>query len=296
MTQENVFVEKARVLINLNRYQDAANEIKKGLQSFPYSTSLCCEMSRVLYCLDQYEEATKFAKSTLNLDPQYAHAYYLLAFIYSRKKKYKLAFEMIEKALYYEPENTLYLVKKGWILYSTEKIQQAMDVCMKVLQQDSNHQGALRLAAYIHTYEKAYQKAEQYYCKLLKLDPENPDIMSDLGDCLEKQNKTIEAFNIYYQAAITNPVDRELRYNIYRVMNKVIGFMPTLDVKNKIEKQNQDIVKVIAKYQEQITLLEHHNKPEEFSKKILKVIKYVIVFFCIYSIVCLIFYLLFIHE
>ena len=81
------------------RFNDAFITIKKAQDLDPVSLSINTDLGVLFYFNHQYDQAIAQYKKTLDLDPGFIRAYVTLASAYGKKGMYKIAIDMIHKAI-----------------------------------------------------------------------------------------------------------------------------------------------------------------------------------------------------
>ncbi len=82
-----------------------------------------------------------------------------------------------------------------------------------VVEQNPNDKDALRQLANLNYDIANWPRAQELYERYLKLDPQNPDVMTDLGITLRSQGQLDRALELFRQAQKLNPDHWQARFN-----------------------------------------------------------------------------------
>lgn len=86
-------------LAAMNRMPEAITEMRQARQEDPLSAILKTDLAEFLYYADRYEQAIEQAKATLQIDPQFLLAHYVLELIYDEQHRFPEALAESKKAV-----------------------------------------------------------------------------------------------------------------------------------------------------------------------------------------------------
>lgn len=226
------YLERARVLYELGKYEQAANELKRALRKDPENGYTHALLAVCLSNSGRFSEATQEAKAGILYDPDNAYSHYALACVYLDQKSPKQALEPIEESIRLDPHWAAAFAKKSSILFDLNRWQESLQVAIEglVLAPESvdclNSQGLalLKLEQYTHA-EAAFRNA-------LRLEPNDSDTLANLGWVLVYQDRREEALNCFWDALRGEPNNRwalfgfeetlKSRSPVYRTVLKIL--------------------------------------------------------------------------
>lgn len=170
----------------------------------------------------KYEEAITNLQSATLIRPEAKEAWSLLGKAYVSQKDYPSALESLKKAIAADPkferlDDRILLMD---IYYNTTQLEQALNAAEEILRKDPAQSDAIRVAAFCYnqlalkepdaTTKSALQnKALGYYEKVMVTQPDNPDMIYNLGLLYEAMGRDEEALNQFVKTIEKNPQDME---------------------------------------------------------------------------------------
>jgi DNA-binding winged helix-turn-helix (wHTH) protein/TolB-like protein/Tfp pilus assembly protein PilF len=103
----------AYYLAAMGRSEDAINEIKRARELDPLSIIINTDVGEILYYARRYDEAIAVYRISLEMDPNFGVAHYLLAYAYEQKGMYDEAIREFQKALPTHAPGAKHL--RGWL-------------------------------------------------------------------------------------------------------------------------------------------------------------------------------------
>jgi len=136
---------------------------------------------------DNSEDRTASLLKVLELYPDHAPAHHDLGGAYYQNGDNDNALVHYEKAVEIDPDNVIYQKSLADFYYSVAgRVEDALAVYAKVLDQQPRHLEALLMAGHISVASKNFDDAEEYYKRVLEIEPWH----QDAGLLLEKlQNR-----------------------------------------------------------------------------------------------------------
>ena len=96
-------------------------------------------------------------------------------------------------------------LNEGFGSYQRGDINQAEDVCKKILKKKPNNADALHLLGMIYFQRSDYDLAITYILKAVDIDPNFAEALNNLGNIFQKMNRLDEAISCYQKALKLNP-------------------------------------------------------------------------------------------
>ena len=125
---------------------------------------------------DNSEDLTASLQKVLELYPDHAPAHHDLGGAYYQNGDNDNALIHYEKAVEIEPDNVSYQKALADFYYSVAgRVEEALAVYSKVLDQQPGNLDALLMAGHINVALQKFDDAEEYYKRILEIDPLNQD-------------------------------------------------------------------------------------------------------------------------
>lgn len=105
MNDKTIF-DRGRHLFAVNRFQLAIEEYLKIPSDSVYAAVSCLQIGLCYSCLQEYEKAIEFAKKALEIQPNYAYAFYMLGETNLSLKLPKVAIKYLLQGLELKPVDT----------------------------------------------------------------------------------------------------------------------------------------------------------------------------------------------
>ena len=166
-----LFIERAKVLLDQNRNNDAIKELQKVLSHEPKNDYALALMGRCLYNQKKYDEGINFIRQAIAVQPDEDYYFYLLAFAYYHKDENEAAQRMLSKAIALNPYAADYF----------------------------------GLSALIHLEEVQLKTALRKANEGLAIDPENITCLNARSTALNKLKQTDAAIETMKAALEQNP-------------------------------------------------------------------------------------------
>jgi adenylate cyclase len=125
-------------------------------------------------------EARRLFRRALELDPEYAKAYALLAFAICRE---------------------WYVDMSG----SNAALDQALALAKRAVELDDGQETCLGALGFVHMHLHSYDLAEQYYVRALALNPNSPTVLANLGDLYVRLGEPAKGIDYLKEAKIVDP-------------------------------------------------------------------------------------------
>lgn len=167
----------------------------------------------------KYKEALNRIDSRLQGKPE-ARYYFKQALVYEAQSELLLAVKSLEKALFYEPDNSLYLAELGETYFSLGNLYQAVDCFRRASElspDDPSLKGKLgRTYLNIDDFKRAFIT----FADLYKVDSTNVLFNKQLAFSAFKIGKPRLAIRLYEQVVKDNPGDFSSHLNLLAIYRK----------------------------------------------------------------------------
>ena len=166
-----MILERARLLLDQGRTNDAVKEVKQFLQKEPENDEALSLYARCLYDKNAISEGIEIILQAIRIDPANSFYFYLLAFGYYKKDDNFSALDNLNKAISLNPYNPEYY----------------------------------GLSAFVHLEEKDFDLALEKADEGLALGPENITCMNARSTALNKLKRTDDAMETMQDALALDP-------------------------------------------------------------------------------------------
>jgi len=120
------YYERAGVLIDQGRLQDAADELRAGLTVAPESPALLIELANCLVGLDALDEAEDVVAAAIRVAPAEPAAMQVYYQLLEQRGDYDGAEQAIRQAIELDPEEAAYHSSYSWLLLEQERWDAAL--------------------------------------------------------------------------------------------------------------------------------------------------------------------------
>lgn len=173
---------RSRLLYSLERFDEGVALLE------PLYTAETSDKTLLFYLADgnekrkRYDEAEKYLKRYLELDPANPEMLNFLGFMYADKNmKLDEAEVLIRKALETDPDNAYYLDSLGWVFYRQGKGKQAIDFIQRAIYGMSSDDAILRdHLGDAYLLDGQVEKAVAEWKRARRLDPKLPGVQEKL--------------------------------------------------------------------------------------------------------------------
>lgn len=176
-----VFVQRAEMLMEAKRYEDARIQFLNAITSDPEDASAYCRLGVCCSLLGMNAEAIEFGTKAVSLKPDWADVHYQLAWTYNRiGEKYK-AEQSAREALACEPDFAEALLLMGWTFLDRNRMEEALDAANGVIALRPENADAFNLQGLSYLRLGKLDEGQQALERALRLKPENPTSLANIG-------------------------------------------------------------------------------------------------------------------
>jgi tetratricopeptide (TPR) repeat protein len=160
-----------------------------------------------------HEKAIKQLEMAAVVDPDDQEGWALLGKAYIRSEMVEESIAALEKAAELDPtyekiDDRVLLME---IYYNEDRVQEALNLAMEILRQDQKNREATKVAAFCYNQMGQTEKAFEYYTEIMKNNPDDPDLIFNLGLIYEGMERYEEAAAQFEKTYQLNPQD-EIAY------------------------------------------------------------------------------------
>ena len=185
----------------------------------------------------QLAEAQKIYTQILNIDAQHADSLHLLGLIAMAASNYKVAEELIRKALAVN-SSFIFHSSLGSALKSQGKLDEAVESYQRSLALKPDFADALNNLGLALSAQGKLAEAKESYARALAADPNHADTLVNMGLVLQDENKLDEAVAHYKKSIAVRPGSPEAHFNLgnaLKMQNKrdeaITSYLQTLAIK-----------------------------------------------------------------
>jgi tetratricopeptide (TPR) repeat protein len=204
-------VKLAELLANANRVEDAEQALKKAIADQPDSALLKLSLASFYETRNRRDDAlatyAEVAGSGGEAPDRLAAKNRIAALNIGVDDK--AARRIIDEILAETPDNSDALMVRGAYRVDERKFQEAIADLRGVLARQPESTRALLMLARTHVLAGEAALAEDYYRRLLKLEPGNPVALRELGVLANSRGNSAEAESLLTNAITANPGDAD---------------------------------------------------------------------------------------
>jgi Flp pilus assembly protein TadD/uncharacterized protein YqgC (DUF456 family) len=202
-------VERARFLIEQDRYALAESELRRHLLAEPEDATAHALLALALSEQNKHREALESAHRAIHLAPMFSYAHYVLAYINTRQDHLDEAEKAINEALRLDPEEADYFAVLSSIKLQRRRWPEALEVAERGLYFNSEHVGCINLRAMALNQMGLSDEATVAIEGALSVEPENALTHANRG-WQEVHRGNYEQAMTYFREALR--IDAELEW------------------------------------------------------------------------------------
>ncbi len=191
------------------------------VEKAPKHTTALISLSSALIDNGLYDEAEKYLRKLLRIDPNYERAYYNLGYIYAKKKKPEEARQYFLKTIEINPAFYKAYNNLGSIYLSEGDYERAFESFKKALKINPYDPTIYYNLGNLFYKNNRLEKAKELYSRAIELNPEYASAYNNLGSVYFVMNKTDLAIENYKRAIILRPDYGIAYYNLYKAYQKL---------------------------------------------------------------------------
>lgn len=138
-----------------------------------------------------------------------------------RQRNYRLAIDRYQKASLLVPNYPALYYFKGFAHYNLQEYDQALEALNKAYDQGYTQIEVYKVRWYLYYLKKDYDNALRDAEAVVKIDPNNTNLLIAMGDIYREKNMDKEAIDVYEKAALLMPNNGDLQYSIAYTYSKM---------------------------------------------------------------------------
>ena len=199
------FIERARLLLEQGRVNDAVKQIKNALQQDPDNDMALALYARCQYDQKNFDGGIETLYKAIYIDPENSYYYYLLAFGYYRKDLNTQALEKLNQSIQLNPYFAESFGLMAYVYCDEKNFKQALEKANEGLAADPENITCLNVRSIALNKMKQTDAAVETMEHALAQDPDNEFTHSTIGwNYLEKGNNKVAATH-FREALRINP-------------------------------------------------------------------------------------------
>lgn len=175
--------------------------------------------------LDEYDQALFYLEQVVDSGLSWPHQYQtrmVLGYIYAVTERYRLAEFEFNKLVQDGFESAKEYAALGYVLYSQDRVEEAISYLESALELDQNNANALNSLGYILAETRTRtQEAVRLCRKACGLVPNNPAYLDSLGWAFLASGNLDEAQKTLRRALELAPKNREIAGHLKQVMQRI---------------------------------------------------------------------------
>ena len=140
-------VERARILLDQERYAPAEAELRRHILSEPDDATAHAMLALSLSGQQKQSEAVEAARRAIGLAPTFPYAHYVLAWVHLQQERLDEAESAIEEAIRLDPEDADYFAVLSGVKIERRRWQEALDAAERGLYFEPEHVTCINLRA-----------------------------------------------------------------------------------------------------------------------------------------------------
>lgn len=198
-------IERAQILIQQNRYQDAEKILKDVLKDSPENITVLYLLAEVNIQQNRTAEAEKLIDMAIGIAPYFSHLFYIKARVKLQEGNILVAEQIIQQAINIDPEQAHYFSLWASLKLRQKKYQEALDRADDALAIDAEDILGLNIRSTallkLDRKEESFQTIEG----ALREDPNNAYTHANYGWNLLEKGETKQALQHFREALKNDP-------------------------------------------------------------------------------------------
>jgi predicted O-linked N-acetylglucosamine transferase (SPINDLY family) len=203
------------ILKQQGRYEEAIEYLNKAAKLNPKSVLPPVNLGNTYMLIDQPRMAAKYFLQATKLEPKNGEYYRLLATAQNTIGEYDKALSTLQQALSLSPDNYNIWLDICSTYYNMREYEKAFDEIAKSLTYFPNNPNFMRLKALILTKLGQLEQSLLIYEELLRKDPNDVKILTELGNLYSRGFFNLERANEFYALALSidsENIEAAIRY------------------------------------------------------------------------------------
>lgn len=210
--------ERALVLAEQNRPDEAVAELRLHLADDPDNFLAHCQLALCLIDLKRYDEATESAQLAVHLAPDRGLPHYALATVLLKRQHLPESLRAIQQAIELDPHDPDYFATLGSIHFTESRWAEALSAAENGLAIDAEHVGCSNLRAMALVKLGRREQAGATIGAALARNPENALTHANQGWTLLEARQPVKAMEHFREALRLDPEMEWARLGIVEAM------------------------------------------------------------------------------
>ena len=210
--------------LELRQFEEAEKYFRRALEINPNYMLAFLNLGESLRMQQRYEESLEFYRAALSLNPGSASVHAAMGASLFRLKRYEAAVSSMERALAIKPNlpraHTFHYFT-GYALQETNQLDDAGEHYEKALQISPHFWKAIDRLAGLRFAQGNYKESLGLYKTLVKIDPENAVAHYNVGAALLKLGRTEEALASFERTLSLDPTIKPALTNREMLRNRM---------------------------------------------------------------------------
>lgn len=216
------FFQQGEAQRRAGRTEEAVEGYRHTLQIFPEHPVAFDRLREVYNRGRTPAETVQVLEATVARDNNDFIAWNLLGVLYGRARRWDEALRAFVQSLESEPRAADALVNRGWIMVELRRYDEGVAAFEAALQlQPRLARAHAGLGSAVVEARGDYEEGMRRYLTAVKLDPENPALLNDLGWLAYKMSRYPEAAAALEKAATLDPENPMIQTNVGLAYQKV---------------------------------------------------------------------------
>lgn len=202
------------VFKNMMRFHDSKNAFLKALEIKPDDSMILNNLAILSHLMGHNNDALIYVNKAIGKKPADINSYINLGNILRNTGDYEKSSEAYEKALSIDPKNLYCLVSMGSLYVNMGDVNEASIIFRKVLSVDPyNLEAAVNLGNILLSEGELYE-AESLYRQLISKGCKDKYIVNNLGSVLREKGDVLESIDVLKASISNNDCDHNTYVNI----------------------------------------------------------------------------------
>ncbi|NOX19348.1 MAG: tetratricopeptide repeat protein [Chlorobi bacterium] len=199
----------------LGAHKEAKKYLEKATLLNPNDVNVLSVYAFTLNQLHEEDEALKYIKKSLSIDPNNAQLLGMAGMIYDGKKMWTECDSSYQKAIKLDSANVLLLNNYAYSLAERGiKLDEALKMVSYSVEKEPENSSYLDTMGWVYFKLGEYDKAEKYIGKALDVDGANAVILEHLGDVKFKKGEKDKALELWKDAYALDKSNEKLKEKI----------------------------------------------------------------------------------
>jgi tetratricopeptide (TPR) repeat protein len=217
-----VQIERANLLLEQGRVNDAIRELKNVLQQEPENDQALSIYARCYYKKKEFDKGIETILEAIRIYPQNSYYFYLLGFGHYRKNRHREALEFLDKAISMHPYAPEYYGMIAHVYIAEKEFQKALSKANEGLALDSENINCLNARSIAQNKLKLTDEAIETMQNALAKDPENEITHATIGWNFLEKGRHQDSANHFREALRINPESESARAGLKEALKSKI--------------------------------------------------------------------------